>query len=598
MSELDAALGCESLGVLDTETDFDQWLAAAAADGGMVFALILHARITGEDTAPEETPLGCEADGALDSGDEGHATETRLFWSDGELITGPGDDPADTSFEPRLDQALRLDRSFPLSPLAGNRLAFNVASIDIRNEDGALDRLAEVTPVDGRRARVLMGKRGRPFSEYREVFDGFAVTLDPGEAAAALVMRGVEHLCDVPILADRYESDIATVAAAGAAAVYAESDNPEIAGLVVPRLFGQCYNVSPRLEDTANLIFRVNARAVTNTNQVYDRGALLTDAGVYPDLGDYPTRAALIAATVDPGEFATCNAEGIFRVGSLASNSVITADVEGDGDSSGYAQTPGAIALLMLEDIMKFPADRIDAASFHALDRRLDILALPNSISWLIGLYIDGDMTVAEFLDLVLGSVGAIWGDIDSTGRIGCALLDPPEDASAFLSLAPEELEPVKRLALPEPVFPPWWRVRVGHTKNWTVQTGEDLAGSVTQARRQFLGQEYRATDPAQDALVLARHPGARDVGIIPTLLQGAGAAAFFAQRWLAMYGADRALFEAVNRRQGWGLLPGRGVEIAAPGYPRLGLDQGDMTRAIAVGYDAKARETTLQLWR
>ncbi|MGH2173878.1 hypothetical protein ACQ1Z4_14290, partial [Enterococcus faecalis] len=87
--------------------------------------------------------------------------------------------------------------------------------------------------------------------------------------------------------------------------------------------FGSPQNISPVLLVPASLIYQAHDGAMQSIDAVYDRGAPLTGAG---DVADY---AALAAASVSSGQFKTCLALGLFKLGSAAAGTV-TADVKGD----------------------------------------------------------------------------------------------------------------------------------------------------------------------------------------------------------------------------------------------------------------------------
>src|SRR5690606_4256550 len=102
----------------------------------------------------------------------------------------------------------------------------------------------------------------------------------------------------------------------------------DIKGRPKPVALGWCENVPAVLVDDVNLVYQVHFRGVESIAAVRDKGVTLTAAS---DRADY---AALVGATIAPGAYDTCLAEGLFRLGASPEGR-ITADVEGDTGASG-----------------------------------------------------------------------------------------------------------------------------------------------------------------------------------------------------------------------------------------------------------------------
>jgi hypothetical protein len=110
----------------------------------------------------------------------------------------------------------------------------------------------------------------------------------------------------------------------------------DMAGKRKPLAFGVVNNITPAQVNPANLTYQVHDGAVNAIPAVYDSGYALSG----PD-ADYASYAALAAATITNGHYATAKAVGLFRLGS-APNGLITCDVQGDsGGSGGYITTTG-----------------------------------------------------------------------------------------------------------------------------------------------------------------------------------------------------------------------------------------------------------------
>jgi hypothetical protein len=554
-----------------------------ASDRPLIFLAVVEAYKPADLEVAEEIPLGCEAQGCQAAGQEGYANAELLYFSDREFATGPAESPANQPFEPRLIQALRLDRSIPLTPLDGARVAGAAGALELYNADGGLDGYAERHPVDGRRVRVLAGLRGTAYADFTPLFDGRAVAWSSGRRRAALELRGNEYLLDRPVQENRYAG---TGGAEGA---------DENAGKTKPLLIGTGFNLSPEPIDRANVVFQFHdpgpGYAAQSVTAVRDRGAALTASG-----SDYASYAALVAAAApSAGQYHTALAAGMIRLASIAANSVVTVDAVGealqpsgtpDVWTAGGGYAGGAVAAL--RDRVGLDVAVFDLGTFYDLD-----VARP----WKIGLYLGAgdESSFAEVVDRLLGSVGAHWGDLDGTGRISAGFLAAPEGASQALAFAAEELEPLEMLQPPGAAFPPWWRCAVGYKPNFTPQSGEDLASGVSSADKQRFAQAQLATDAAEDAQVLQRHLAAQDVGTVPSFLVAEADAVALRDLLFALHKAARAVYEGTDRRSAWGLMPGMAVGAT---YPRFGLDFGATARVVALGFDAEARTVKPMLWR
>src|SRR6185436_11654114 len=127
----------------------------------------------------------------------------------------------------------------------------------------------------------------------------------------------------------------------------------------------------------------------------------------------------------------------------------------------------------------------LDSASFTALD-------LGNSS--VVGLYAVDQRTVLDVLDELVNSIGAFYG-FDRGGLFEVGLFTAPNlvqpAAATFGASDILEIEA-------QPTEVPAWRQRVGYDRNWTVQAGDTLAGSVTELRKTYLAEDQRlavATD-------------------------------------------------------------------------------------------------------
>lgn len=139
--------------------------------------------------------------------------------------------------------------------------------------------------------------------------------------------------------------------------------DPEVRGQLKPAAFGRPVNVPVFFFDQVNNVGQVDAYG-----NMLDVAYLFEDGGSFgPKLGDYPSYAALVAANIPEGAWATCTAEGMVRLGAPPQG-VITCDPICGADR------PGSLALRWLTVHAGVSVANIDTASFDALTAQVEAL--------------------------------------------------------------------------------------------------------------------------------------------------------------------------------------------------------------------------------
>ena len=137
---------------------------------------------------------------------------------------------------------------------------------------------------------------------------------------------------------------------------------PDLKGKLKPWIFGHAMNVAPVLINEDDSVYQFSAYGpIEAVDVLYERGASFGAA-----TGDYANYAALVAATIPAGRWATCLAEGMIRLGA-PQYGVITGDVKGDYSGSVQKRRPGAI-LQRIATYRGISSDAIDSDSLDALD--------------------------------------------------------------------------------------------------------------------------------------------------------------------------------------------------------------------------------------
>ncbi|MFN4283521.1 MAG: hypothetical protein ACK4NA_12865 [Alphaproteobacteria bacterium] len=468
---------------------------------------------------------------------------------------------ANAFYEGRIVAPLLMSRQMPLLPEEPRRVQRQFGAIEIANGDGGLDTVLQSYAVDGRRVRVLFGPLMGRYGDFAVIADTLATGWEGDELSVRLALRDQSYALDLPLQSNLYGG--------GGGA----DGNAELEGKPKPLAFGLVRNATPVLVDPANLIFQVHDGAIEAIDDVFDRGAALANSG--DDAGDY---AALVALSVAAGEYATCLSAGLFKLGS-SPDGLITCDLRGDADPD-YADTLDLIALRILRDRAGLPSSVIVASTFAG------VATLGGSL----GFYLPhtASPTTSEVMDTLLASVGGWWG-ASRDGRLRAGRLTDPGPRSPNLYLGIYDILSIE----PAPAPVPRWRQRATYAPNWTAQRGEDLAASVTPARRQFLTELERAV-AAADTVVKVRHLQALDPSPLPTLFDSAADAQSIVDYLLALHSVDRQAFFVRVKRIGY---QADLQTVARVTYPRYGLQNGKNFAVIGIEENAQAEETILKVW-
>lgn len=210
------------------------------------------------------------------------------------------------------------------------------------------------------------------WGSWDQVFDGEVKTVEIDGLIATVAAEVSTSAFDVDMLTLSYAG---TGGAEGPASLK-NRPKPFCAGSVV--------NVEPILIDVANSVYQMHGYGPINgTTEVFENGASFGSS-----LGDFASYAALVAATIPPGRWATCNASGLIRLGAPPrEGAVITLDAGGDKPSTFLRKTGEIINRLCT--LAGVPAGNIDSSSLAALDS-----AVPRNIRF----YVDDQVKLIEFI--------------------------------------------------------------------------------------------------------------------------------------------------------------------------------------------------------
>lgn len=486
--------------------------------------------------------------------------EVAVYLSDRGFATRPDETPANRNFPARLDSPYALDIALfaGADPLGRVDTGFGAITI-VNGSDGDFDDLAGYSWA-GREVAVRAGGDGFRFRDFATVFRGSCSGARWDEHEISLDVRPRHDVLDRPLARGSY---------GGVGGVDGGTD---LAGRPKPLAFGRCRQVAPVNVDWGTQLWQVHDGAAGAIDAVRDRGVALA-AG-----GDYADAAALLAAAVPAGHYATCLAAGLFRLGSTPAGPV-TADVV--GDPAVGARAP---------DILRHLVQARLGPGLDLADDDLDLGALARvdaARPWTVGLWVPDEATAGDLCTRLARSIGG-WVGVTRAGRLTMGVLARPERVDRVLTASLVDdagIASTDRLA-------PAWRVRVGYRRMRQVLGDGDLAAGVAAADRAAFRQEYRWAE-AVDDVVRGTHRDARSIEIA-TELDEAGDAQDLAAVLLDLFGRAVCRYSVPLRDQPFRYWLGDGVRLR---LDRFGLEGGADFLVVGVSENARGGINTLELW-
>ncbi|MBP6818351.1 MAG: hypothetical protein KBC46_03505 [Ferrovibrio sp.] len=408
---------------------------------------------------------------------------TKRLASRGGYTTHASDTPAVENYLGLLEGLPTMNRQLPLSPLSSRMLASSVGRISLANRGGDLTSSFNAGGIDGRDVVLRVGDPAWPLSDFGIVMAGAGVAWWEESAGAFLELRDRTYRLARTLQNETY---------AGTGGYEGGAD---LAGQCRPLCFGLRRNVLGVAVDRPNGIYQFHVRQIQAFDKVLVRAAEITF-----DTNDYPTYAALLAASVTPGYYATCKSLGLIKLGAQADGQV-TADLRGDAQG-GYVATAAGIVQRLIEDFTDSQAGDIDTTAFSDF-----AAAEPATIGWCRGTEkINADEAITEIVNGVQG----YWGG-SRAGKYTIGALRAPSALDADFDLT-EGVEITSLVKLPpsSEVETPPYRVQIGYAQSNTVQPGDGLSGSAIAAQLDFIKQEFRYA-VAGNPVIQAKYRNAQD---------------------------------------------------------------------------------------
>ncbi len=490
------------------------------------------------------------------------AIETLRF------CTGQGYyDTSHNFYEPRILQPALMRRDIFGDGQIGGASQTGYGELTLINPDGGLDYLANYA-FDGRSLVIKVGEETAAYASFVTALKGTMQQAAMEWKQVSIRMRDRQAELNKPVQPLTYAGN--NTLPNGLEGV------SDIKGAAKPLLLGRCHNVAPVLVNSSRLIYHVTTGTLAELVNVFDKGAYLARGADYTSQSDMDTNAPAA------GYFRTWKAGGMFRLGSSPVGQITCTAWE-------YSNIEGNTAAQLAYRLVTGPGG-INPADTVAADYTL----LDSQNAGSVGLWTSDGMTVAEALDQISASVGTWWG-FDNLGRFRIARFDAPT-GTAVAELTEVEILSIEQESLSvNGEAAPVWKVTLTHDINWTVQSGDSLAGVVPADRKNWLSMANRQI-VLSDASVKTKHLLAQEI-VYDTLLAGASVAGPEAQRRIDMLKfkttvltvtvrIDAALLSAIDL----------GVVVRV-WHTRFGLSSGKLCRVIGIETDYQRNQIELRLW-
>lgn len=464
-----------------------------------------------------------------------------------EFATRDTDSLPNTSFYGDLEKPLRHHRSI----IDGSRIggmASGYGEIVINNAGGAYD--AYSNSLDGAHVIVRMGQSGASFDSFVTLYDGLVdgvATAD--EETLTLHVYDDNKRLEIPAQPNVY---------GGTGGIDGDSN---VKSKRKPIALGVTLNVSALLIDTVNLVYQWHDGQVGLVYSAYDRGVALV-ANSTPDYANY---AALTAATITPGRYATCLALGLLRLGAKP-DGVVTVTSQGAVSNGLVAGSAAGVTLYDTASLVHYLITRSAANIVVDVGSVLTVKAAqPSWIGYWIGP--DDNKTLRQAIDDLTGGILG-WAGFrrDRTFDMGIVALPT---GSPLGSYTDQDFFSLRQLPLPSIMSPPPYRIRAAWGVNWTQQS--DIDATVYPGVATLLKDKWSiaiSTNSGLSSTILAAHPQAQDPDVWQSYFALEVDAVAFCNATLTLFGgAARGLFEITLPADAYALNIGNPIQVTDDRY-------------------------------
>lgn len=504
------------------------------------------------------------------------------------FVTSASDTPASTTFlgsSATYGRGVVSPYNFQNQLFSGGEVTGEVAfpsagAIEVENHDRTLDYLGTYYWA-GRKIETYVGLReyisdpaATTFYNFARVFSGSCAKMDRRERSLLFSIRDNTHRLDIPIQTTLY---------AGTGGL---EGSAEISGRPKPLIYGQVRQFEPVLIDASGLLYQFHDGSAQAVDAVRDKGAALSF------VANFATSALLIASSPGSGNYSTCLAEGMLKLGASPAGTV-TIDARGDnGGTLGYVSTVAGIVEKVVRDHGGFADEDLEIGSFADLN---------TANSSVVGFATrTEEVKIVEVVGALVASIGG-YATFDRVGRLLVGRASEPAGQTPKVTLTTNDLLPEVdggAFAQTDTEVNVRHQVRVGYKRYWRTLTASDVAGSVSEANRLDFSNEFRYEND-EDATIRTAHLLATPL-VINSLLDTSAAAASEATRLLNLYGVERGVRNVDLRTGLFRYRPGDVVKIDLD-TPLYGLEDGKQFVVSGfiedLGSGNRDRKITLFLW-
>jgi hypothetical protein len=508
-------------------------------------------------------------------------TVTLRYSSDG-FNTTPIDVSPNAFYAPRIKVPGNYERSMFGSGMTTGEQRVGAGVVELINADGALS--------DGGRDSI-----------YDHAFDGYDLTIrtvsriKPRYENSVVVFRGTMEQAEFPWqkvvirMRDRLavlNEPIQPVLFAGTTIAggmdEAEGRPDDLKGRPKPLCFGVPRNVPAVHSNIYDDIFDLGQLGLDGIAEVRDSGVLIPATGT-----DYTTVAALRAASIPEGKYATVLNLGLFRLGSIPEGTITASPIVG---ATAADRSAGQLARRILLHM-----DLVEGTDFLAKD--VEALDTVNDAE--LGYWIGTDEeTALSVLSKILGSIGATIVP-DRLGVFRMYRFDDPAGIIPVTTFTAAEVLETATVGIERLVTGdqgrgvPAWRITQHYGHNAAVMNKSELDVSTTDEFKGFAVEEWRNA-VADDYTILAVHRLAPELTFDSYFVHEADAQAE-AERRLSLYGVVRDYFVVPVKSY---LVEQVDLNsVVRLTLPRFGLDSGKLFRVVGIVEDFETGITKLELW-
>ena len=452
------------------------------------------------------------------------STDTTLYLSNRNYITGSADTPASTAYQACIaggvstSEALNLDGSPSMS----------WGDIEIANADGSRDGWLDYVWAN-RAVNVYVGDPTWPRADFRLVFSGVVDDI-ASRARDVLNLRLRDKL-------ERLNAPVSEATLGGS------TDNKD---RLTPLVFGEVHNVEPLLVNPATLIYQYHTGAAERLIEVRDNGAPITT--YTSDLAN--GKFTLTAAPVGQ----------------------ITCDVQGAKPSGTYRNDVGRLVQYIAQNYgpstTRFSSGDLDATQLAAF-----VTACPQAV----GLYLADRANVLAVCQDLAASVGA-QVVVTSTGLLRLIRIALPAAGTATAVTAADMDARTLQISERPAVMA---TAKLGYARNWAPQTS-GLAGGLPASSAAALGQEW-LTVTSTDATTASTYKLDAQPVQTDTLLIDATEATTEAARRRDLWKTPRAIYTATYRAH---LMLVELGDTWTLTHERLGLSAGKTGLVVSIERD------------